>query len=61
LPLPEKPARSERDDVNVSGEFHAQACRELPREMVVTGQLQVGVAIVEIDVIDRTANLELGR
>ena len=55
----EEPARAKREYIGVPGKLQADARGKPFIEVVVAGQLEEGVAVVEIDVIDRAANLEL--
>ena len=59
--LLKEPASANRDDVVVTGELKAQPCRELPVEVIVTGEFEVSVTVTGRRVIHRSANLELRR
>ncbi len=57
--LLEEPTYTDCEDVRIACELQAHACRKLVSEIVVARELQIGVAVVKVNVVNRSAYLKL--
>ena len=61
LKLPEEPPCADCKTVSIAGKLQAQSRGELLGEVIISRQLEVGIAVVQVDVVYRATNLELRR